>query len=158
MMIFVVGFLSLVLGGVVGGLYAVRRMARIVDQAEAKAMHNLQFAHAMVQWVHIKQQSKSLATALEKRGYRKIAVYGMADVGERFISELQSSTVEVSYGIDQNAKNLFAEIELFTPDEKLPEVDAIIVTPIQYFDAIEEMLTQKVDYPVLSVEDLMYEV
>ena len=45
-----------------------------------------------------------------------------------------------------------------TPDDELEPVDVIVVTAIYYFDEIEDMLSEKVDYPVISLEDILYEV
>ena len=49
-------------------------------------------------------------------------------------------------------------MDVLTPDDDLPEVDLIVVTPVHYFDEIEEMLADKVDCPVISIEDVVYEV
>ena len=43
-------------------------------------------------------------------------------------------------------------------DDELESVDAIIVTPIYYFEEIEGKLVEKVDCPIISIEDIMYEV
>ena len=37
-------------------------------------------------------------------------------------------------------------------------MDAVVVTVVYYFDAIEETLKQKVDCPILSLGDIVYEV
>ncbi|WP_196590713.1 hypothetical protein [Pectinatus frisingensis] len=156
MLMVFISVLSFLVGAVMTGIYVTRRMARLVDKEAGKSMGNMQLAHAMIRWVKIKQDENNLATALIKRSYKKIAIYGMADVGERLLAELQNSGVEVAYGIDQNATNLFAPIELLTPDEALPLVDAIIVTPLNYFDEIETILVKRTDIPILSIEDLMF--
>ena len=45
-----------------------------------------------------------------------------------------------------------------SPDDSLPEVDVIIVTAITFFDEIEELLIQKTDADIISMEDILYEV
>ena len=39
----------------------------------------------------------------------------------------------------------------------LAPVDVIVVTAISYFDEIEEKLSERVDCPVVSLEDIVYE-
>ena len=71
---------------------------------------------------------------------------------------MKDTSVEVAYGIDKNAEALYADIEVVSAEDTLEEVDAIVVTAITFFDEIEEMLTMKVDCPIISLEDILYEV
>lgn len=112
----------------------------------------------MNQWVNVKQENKSVAEYLEKNGYTEIAVYGMNYVGETLMRELENSNVKIKYGIDKNAENIYMDVDLLTPDDDLPTVDAIIVTAITFFEDIEQSLSGKVDCPILSMEDILYEV
>lgn len=112
----------------------------------------------MNQWVKIKQENKSIADYLAENGYREIAVYGMNYVGQTLLNELAGSSVKVRYGIDKNASNIYSDIDIVLPEEKLERVDAVIVTPITFFDKIEEALSKKLDCPILSMEDILYEV
>lgn len=130
---------------------------------EIKKWHNMSDKHLalylmMNQWVKVKQENKSIPEFLEKQGYKTIAIYGMNYVGETLLSELQGSAVTVKYAIDKNADSIYSDIELVTPDDTLDKVDAVIVTPITYFDEIEEQLSAKVDCPILSMEDILYEI
>ena len=43
-------------------------------------------------------------------------------------------------------------------DDNLEDVDAIVVTAITFFDEIEEQLQSKVSCPIISLEDILYEV
>ena len=106
----------------------------------------------------IKQEGKNLRSYFEENGYYEIAIYGMSYAGETLINELQGSNVKIKYGIDQNAENIYADINLVSPDDELENVDAIIITPIKFFDEIEKKLSKKVNCPILSLEDILYEV
>ena len=53
---------------------------------------------------------------------------------------------------------MFADIEVMSPDDVLPEVDAVIVTPVFFFDEIEELLVSKMNADIVSIEDILYEV
>ena len=45
----------------------------------------------------------------------------------------------------------------FSGCEKLEKVDAIVVTAIAYFDDINDNLSSKTDCPIISLEDIIYE-
>lgn len=110
------------------------------------------------QWLIIKQEGKSIVEYFNKNKIESIAIYGMSYIGERLLDELKSSDINVKYAIDQNANNIYTELDVLSPDAELPEVDAIIVTPIYYFYKIQKMLLSKVDYKIISLEDLLSEV
>ena len=61
-------------------------------------------------------------------------------------------------GIDKNANNMTSSIKLVTIENFEDIVDVIVVTPITFFDSIADGLEKKVDYPVVSIEDVVYEV
>lgn len=110
------------------------------------------------QWMITKQEGKSIITYFKDNHYKEIAVYGMSYVGERLLDELKDSDIKVRYAIDKKSDSICADIDLVSPDEKLDKVDAIVVTSNYYFDAIEEMLIEKVDCPIINFEDILYEI
>ena len=62
------------------------------------------------------------------------------------------------YGIDQKADSIYADVDIVFIEDELQEVDAIVVTAITFFDEIEEKLSGKVDCPIISLDDILYEV
>lgn len=112
----------------------------------------------MNEWVKVKQEGKNLSSFFEREGYKEIAVYGMSYAGETLVEELEGSDIRVKYGIDRNADQMDASLEIVKPDEELKDVDVIVVTSITFFNEIEEMLVKKVNCPIISLEDVLYEV
>lgn len=112
----------------------------------------------MNQWVKVKQEGKSLASYLEKNDYKKIAIYGMSYAGETLVNELQGTGVVVAYGIDKRSDSINADVDVISADDIMEPVDAVVVTAITFFDEIEEMLSEKFDCPIISLEDILYEV
>lgn len=112
----------------------------------------------MNQWVKVKQANKDIPAYLIKQGYKKVAIYGMNYVGQTLYDELKDSEVTVAYAIDKKADEIFAPVDTLSPDDDLPDTDAVIVTAITFFDEIEELLVSKIDADIISVEDILYEV
>ncbi len=108
-------------------------------------------------WMTLKEENKSLETYFQKHNYRTIAIYGMKDLGVHLYEELKDTSIEVKYGIDKNADCIYADIEVIVPSDKLPKVDAIIVTSIHYYHEIKTELQILTDIPVVSLADIMKE-
>lgn len=108
-------------------------------------------------WMKMRQEGKSIADYLIGHGYKTVAIYGMHYLGECLLKELKDSDIDVKYAIDRNAKKLFADVDIITLDDNLGQVDAIIVTAFHFFDDIEKEISDIVDYPVLSLEDIVYD-
>lgn len=107
-------------------------------------------------WIYRKNKQEKLDNYFEEHHYHTIAIYGYADVGQRFYEELQDSNkVKIAYIIDQNADNITAEIPVYKPTNNLPDADVIIVTPVFAYIEIESMLKQLVPISVLSIEDVI---
>ena len=156
------GILSLLAGGTIGalsGILGVGKYAvgKLHDMKKMSDKH-LALYLMMDQWVAVKQEGKNLSSYFEGKGYNKIAIYGMSFAGERLVRELKNTKVIIEYGIDQNAVKLNADINIYTPEEDLQEVDAVVVTPIFFFDEIEEKLAKKFKCPIISLEEVLFTV
>lgn len=154
----ILSILSLITGFAAGaGIFGkIENKARKKEQAMSEK--HLALFLMMNQWVQVKQEGKDLADYFEKNGYKSIAIYGMSYAGERLVHELSGSNIAVKYGIDKNAAGLFSDIDIVTPEARLEDVDAVVVTPIFFMDTIEEMLSRKVSCPIISLEDILYEI
>lgn len=147
------------LTGTIAGAAAVKRAeGKKLKKVKGYADKHLALYLMMNQWVKVKQENKSIAEYLEKNGYQQIAIYGMNYVGETLMSELANTNIQVKYAIDKNADNIYADVDILLPEDDFDNVDAVIVTPITFFDEIEEMLSEKMDCPILSMEDILYEI
>lgn len=151
------------LTGVAVGAVAVGVVARTVSSKKIKELLDNQakvheLYKAFDQWLHIRQEGKTLVEYFERNNYKSIAIYGMKELGERLYDELQDSGITICYAIDKNADAICADVDIIYPDDELEPVDVIVVTALYYFDEIEEMLSKKVNYPIVSLEDILYEI
>ena len=87
-----------------------------------------------------------------KLGYSSIAIYGFGEIGRHLLERLKNSAVSVKYVIDRNSNLDRPDIKIFHPEDKLPEVDAVIVTPIFMFDEILQSLKEKIECPILPID------
>ena len=111
-------------------------------------------------WLEIKNEGKSLACYFDVMGYKRIAVYGMAELANRLMEDLDGSGVEIVYGIDRDVSCSISRIaEVYSPQENnLPDADVIVVTPYYAIEAIKRNLAEKVKCPVISIEEVVWSV
>ncbi|MCM1222954.1 MAG: hypothetical protein NC548_51735 [Lachnospiraceae bacterium] len=153
--------LTAVLGAAVG----IATGEQTIGKARKKAMRRLEeddmkfheFYAILLQWVHIHNEGKTVGAYLKKLGYNTVAIYGMKELGEELLYELKDSEIEVKYGIDKNADELYVGTDVYRPDEELEAVDAVIVTAVHWFDDIERDMKEKLGCPVLSLDDVIYD-
>lgn len=93
--------------------------------------------------------------AIIKKGYKTVVIYGLANVGIWLCDILSFMGVSVICGIDKRADKIKTDIEVITPDQKIPSSDAIIVTAFSSFHVIRNMLSEKTDDLIISILDLV---
>lgn len=106
-------------------------------------------------WMKLKEEGRGTEDYFIKNNIHSIAIYGYKELGERLYSELKNTPIEVKYIIDKNINKVRAEIDVYSPDEDLPEVDAIIVTATHFYDEIEDELSDLVECQIISLADVI---
>lgn len=153
----VISILSVLAGAAAGAGAVGRKEKTKISQIKSLSDKHLALYMLMNDWVRIKQKNKSIADYLAKNGYKEIAIYGMNFVGETLLSELENSDIRVKFAIDKNADTIYSDVNVVLPEDDFEEVDAVIVTPITFFAEIEEILSKKINCPIVSMEDILYE-
>lgn len=149
---------GMLIGAVAGGGAAGTVSSKKIKDMSQRGAKVHQLYMAFDQWLRIRQEGKTLVEYFKRQDYKTVAIYGMKELGERLYDELEGSGITVRYIIDKNADSIYADVDVVAPDEKLDPVDVIVVTALYYFDEIEEMLSERVDCPIISLEDILYEV
>lgn len=101
---------GLIIGAIIVGKVVVKPTFEEIRRLREESAKHLDLYLLMNDWVHIKQNRKSLSSYFEKNGYKKIAIYGMNYVGETLVKELQGTNIEIAVGIDKNANSMTSSI------------------------------------------------
>ncbi|BCN32542.1 hypothetical protein [Anaeromicropila herbilytica] len=109
------------------------------------------------QWLIIKQEGKSLEEYFVNNNYQSIAIYGMGELGCRLYEELKDSSINVKYAIDNSAICAYSNLEVLSLEDKLDDVDAIVVSAAFAFEEVQKELTNKINCPIVSIEDVVLE-
>ena len=145
-----VGILSLISGIAVG--YSIGKTNSSEEEMKNKM---LKYYVTLNNWIGKKQKNINLSSYFEKMGYNSVAIYGMKEVGERLYEELKDTKTEVKYAVDQNAESIYADIDVYSPDDDLPEVDVIVVPATYYYNSILNNIKDKISCPIISLDDVI---
>lgn len=148
----------LLLSGMIIGAVSMGNLmnGKLIEKYILSEKHRILF-QLMSIWVKVKQERASLPEYFHHNGMRNIAIYGFGAVGQLLKNELKGSDISATYIIDRNTNSWSAEDKIYTPDDELPDVDAIVVTAVTYFDEIEKMLSPKMKCPIVSLEDILFD-
>lgn len=146
-----------VIVGAVGGAAAMEIITgKDIDKWRELADKNFSLFLLMNKWMKTKQEGKHIKEYLEKNNHKSIVVYGLSHVGKCLLEELKDCDVEIKYAVDKNAVAIYSDIEIYAPEDELPKADVMIVTAVYYFSEIYNNLKDKVTYPIVSLEDILY--
>lgn len=152
----ILSIVALIIGFGVGIIYEWIREEKILDIMEDKYKKMTAFYKLLIQWLALKQEGISLAKYFEQNNYHTVAIYGMKELGERLLEELDESDIKVVYIIDQNADKIETSIPKYRPMDDLPDVDVIVVSAVYAFQDIQETMEKNVNMPIISLEDVVY--
>lgn len=154
----IISVLSFVVG-VFAGAFFVNYIKKADTASEAEQKNRFKEYYNMLnQWMIIKQEGESIERYFEKNGYKAIAIYGMGEVGNRLYDDLKESNVNVEYAIDINPESTYSEIKVYNVHDNYPEVDAIVISPIFDYNEIKNSLCHKVNCPIISLNDIIFDI
>ncbi|MEZ3424974.1 MAG: hypothetical protein K1W39_14880 [Lachnospiraceae bacterium] len=155
-------FISMVFGLVTGIGTGIVIAGKVITKpklgGDKKTEKFKQYYYMMNEWLRLKQEGKTLEKYFLDNNYKSIAIYGMGEVGNRLYYELKDSNINIEYAIDKNAGFISDDLEIKDIDDDLTGVDAIIVTATFAFDEIIKDIEDKVSFPIISLEDVIYEI
>lgn len=131
----------------------------MIDREELLIKNEAKFrmyTRVLEQWISLKQIDVAFSSWFEENEFKRIAVYGMGKIGRLLVNELMDSSIEVCYGIDKNYTNS-GKVRVKGVEEELDDVDIVVVTAMAEFESIKCLLRKKMNCPIVSLEDIIYE-
>lgn len=154
----IIAALSTIGGAAAGAVVIGKMQGKALEQKTAKVDKFKSYYNMLNQWLILKQEGKMLTSYFKEKGYYKIAIYGMGEMGSRLYDELRNTEIKVAYAIDSNAESIYSELEIHTMEDNLENVDAVVVSAIFAFFEVEEKLREQLNCPVISLEDVVYKI
>lgn len=109
----------------------------------------------MCVWANL--SNDKIVDYLQKKYIASVAIYGGRDMGEIMYKQLENSPINVKFFIDKSSySNSFSKLPLYSPDDKIDDADAVIVTPYMEYENIKNVLNKKNNLNVISIKDVIY--
>ncbi len=105
-------------------------------------------------WLSLCRRGVRIEEFFNKYHYKKIAIYGMGILGRQLNEELLDSKIQVSYFLDKFKTSDEGLLKRFSLDDKLPDVDCIIVTALLEFDSIYDLIKKKNNVPIINIGEI----
>lgn len=146
-----------VAAGLVRMLLILKNRARQeIEYQKISADENVKLLHVMSEWMKTKTNGRTISDYLIEKGYHNVAIYSMGVLGDCLLNELRHGKVVVRYAIDENAEEIYSQVELYKPSDTMPEADAIILTDLSIPLNIGKQLKYVKEFPaILSLEEII---
>ncbi len=108
-------------------------------------------------WMGLREKGINIFSFLERYGIKHIAVYGYGMLAKHLIPELEGTDVEIDYFIDRSRRKNAIKYEVKPVADNLPQVDAVIITVVDEFDSIYQMLKERMDCKFFSLYEIVSE-
>ena len=137
-----------------GAILVAYILIKIIDQINQDRKKRNAYYSLFNQWLFNLRRGQKIGEYFQKNGYKRIAIYGMRELGTQMLEELSDSDVQVDYVIDRDLSTIPAGIIGYCPNDELPKVDVIVVTASFYFSEIKELLKDG-DWDIVSIDDVI---
>lgn len=150
--------LTTIIGIGVGAAFMAKISNTVINENRNKINKFRAYYEMLNEWLLLKLNDEKIETYFLNKGYKKIAIYGMGEIGNRLLEDLNGSDIKVVYGIDKDVSGVISKIEVFQPDEDFPEADVIVVSAVFDYNEIKKDLSSKCNIHIISLEDVIYRI
>jgi len=149
--------LAFIVGAVLAGVIVKRLWKQKFNESQIAATADCKQKDLYYNWLQLKKRGDSISEYVNKTGAKRIAVFGLEETGRLLIDDLRDSDITTAFTIELNNPSYVHEyLEVYRlHDDKLPQVDLIIVCPpYELKDAKRELLGQT-DANIVALESLI---
>lgn len=148
--------IGLFVGAVLGWIAEHVRCKRIILEKIKYGDKYWDMFQLLTEWINLYERDIKPDVYLEWAGYKTIAVYGNGKMGQCLLKNLRNTDINVSYVIDRRANKMISEVPVLSINDKLPDVDVVIVTVLSDYYAIKNELKSKCTCDIVSINDVIF--
>lgn len=106
-------------------------------------------------WMTLREKGGGTKQYFMSRGMKKIIIYGLGKMANHLLEDLKESDINIVCAIDRNAINKYGDFPVITAEERIPDADCIIITPVHETEAIKKNLTGRTLLPIISLSEVI---
>lgn len=124
-------------------------------QEMAKIRMYVSYYRLLEKWMTLREKGGRAEQYFTSRGMKKIIIYGLGKMANHLLEDLKGSDINIVCAIDRNVINKYGEFPIITLEEKMPEADCIIITPVHEAEVIKKNLTGRTLLPIISLSEVI---
>lgn len=128
-----------------------------MDFAEKRQNMIEEFYHILDQWLTLTEDGITVDSILKKKGYYKVAIYGMGTMAMHLIKALENSSVSIEYAMDKIPADYYTNVRVISGDEASSYVDVIVYTdPNEDLELIQK-IANRLNCDVVSLAEVIFD-
>lgn len=156
-MYFAIGIIAVIVSFFAGMKVSSKKSNMIIKGCEKDYFKYRKYYDVLNKWMENVIDGYSLEQYFKDEGIKTIAVYGMGELGNRFIETIDGTDISIVYGIDKNpAVDSEIEVRGFDECDAFDDVDCIVVSAVNVYEPIKKALSKKCSCRIISLEDVIY--
>jgi hypothetical protein len=129
---------------------------KVIFDLKKKMIRFKQRCYLLNEWMNLKLNKKNISLYFEKNKYKKIAIYGWGDLGKLLYKDLEGTIIDVMYIIDRKGAGISVDKTVYDIEvDVLPNVDVIVVTVLDQFAEIYDILKTKSKCNIISLDSVI---
>lgn len=106
-------------------------------------------------WMLMEESGHYIHEYFMDKHWKHIAIYGKGKLGMHLYKKLKSTQVQVDYFIDKNTGDCEDGIRVIHPNDTMPNVDMVVVTPVKEYKKIKELLQKNKITNLISLDSIL---
>ena len=152
------GCICFMLGLIIAWYFTGHKYCLLINNLKKENAKNRIIVRLYDVWMMIDAEKKEIGQFLSKKEIKTVVIYGMSFLGIRLYKKLEGSEVNVIYAMDRDPQVELPGIKIYVPgEEKIEDVDAVIVTAITSFDMIKKELSTRGYGNIYALDEILYE-
>ena len=147
-------FLCMLFGALFGAYWMAKKCEQELINKEERARRSLTNMRSACKLFRATQRNRCIENYFENMNINSVAIYGMGEIGTLLVEYLEQKGIEIRCIVDKNKDVKTYGYQLFSPDDDLPQTDAVIVTSAYYFVDIADKLRKHTDANIISIDDI----
>lgn len=137
----------------VGFYFGGKMLVSTINDYKKRMERNLSNMIVLSDWLEFIYSGGNITKYFYNHGYSRIIVYGNGYIGQRLVQALAQTGIEVVAIMDKKA-SMGQEDMVIGVESTIPDADCVVVTPVFYYNEINNALKNKTNIPIISLEEI----
>ncbi len=125
--------------------------------AREKMQMYISYYSLLEKWMILHEKGRSIKNYFISHKIERIIIYGMGKMAKHLIEDIRKSNINIVCAIDRKVTDNYCNFPLITLEERIPDADCIVITPVHEFEIIKQKLGERTLVPLISLSDIIEE-